>query len=67
MMTIKCNECGREVEWKDGAELGALQIECCGSTVICSCGAGVGDDGGTLREFHVPTGAWSMISVPKLS
>ncbi|EJY55889.1 DNA gyrase, B subunit [Alicyclobacillus hesperidum URH17-3-68] len=54
MFVIHCNHCSREVEWKDGAELGKLQIEVCGSTVICACGHGVSDDNGTLREFDVP-------------
>lgn len=54
MFLIKCDECGREVQWRDGAELGKLEIECCGSTVICGCGAGISEDSGTLREFKVP-------------
>lgn len=54
MFVIHCNNCTREVEWKDGAVLGKLAIEMCGSTVICACGHGVSDDNGTLREFNVP-------------
>lgn len=54
MMIVRCGSCGREVQWKDGAEVGKLEVECAGSTVICTCGAGVSEDGGVLREFHVP-------------
>lgn len=55
MMTIKCHSCSREVIWEDGAILGTLDIECCGSTVICACGTGISDDSGTLKEFRIPS------------
>lgn len=55
MFIIRCTHCGREVEWKDGEEVGKLMIECVGSTVICACGHGIGEDGGAvLKEFKVP-------------
>lgn len=54
IMVVRCTQCGREVQWKDGEILGTLEIECAGSTVICACAAGVSEDGGTLREFHMP-------------
>ncbi len=54
MFVIHCNNCSREVEWKDGVELGKLAIEMCGSMVICACGHGISDDNGVLRTFDVP-------------
>lgn len=42
------------MEWSDGKELGTMAIECVGSTVVCACGYGIAEDGGTLREFRVP-------------
>jgi hypothetical protein len=51
---IKCDNCGKEVQWRDGIVVGQIEIECCGSTVICSCGAGISEDCGTLREFRIP-------------
>lgn len=57
MVIVRCGNCGREVEWSDGKELGSMEIECSGSTVICACGSGIAEDGGTLREFQVPEGA----------
>lgn len=57
MMVVRCTQCEREVKWKDGEVFGTMEIECTGSTVICACGADVGEDGGVLRAFHVPQSA----------
>ncbi|KPV45510.1 hypothetical protein [Alicyclobacillus ferrooxydans] len=51
---VKCELCGREQEWDDGKKYGEMYIEAVGSTIVCGCGHGIGDDGGTMREFKVP-------------
>ncbi|MFD1674952.1 hypothetical protein [Alicyclobacillus fodiniaquatilis] len=51
---VVCKSCGHEQVWKDGAEYGKMYIEAVGSTIICGCGHGIGDDGGVMKEFKVP-------------
>lgn len=53
MFIIRCEGCGREVEWQHGVKLGTLEIEYAGSEVICACGRGICEDEGVLREFNL--------------